>query len=97
MTWPLIFLGVLSICAGWVALPWLSHGYSSFVFSTASRTTPSLVLPDDPFHWSCRGIGHRLAYLIYYRRRSRLTRSQRQFKPLYTLLYNKWYFDELYD
>src|SRR4030067_3062033 len=32
MTVPLVILAVLSVCAGWVGIPWLTKGYSSFVF-----------------------------------------------------------------
>ncbi len=97
MTWPLIFLGVLSICAGWVALPWLSHGYSSFVFFGAEphHAEPSYFLMILSTVVAVSGIG--LAYLVYYKRSISADAIAAKFKPLYTLLYNKYYFDELYD
>ncbi len=41
------------------------------------------------------GIG--LAYLMYYRKSISPEAVAARFKPLYTFLYNKWYFDELYN
>ncbi len=95
MTGPLVLLAVLSVVAGWWAMPWLSHGYSSFVFFS------------EPHH----GVAHyglmllstlvavsgiTLAYLMYYRGSISPEKVAARFKPIYTFLYNKWYFDELY-
>jgi NADH-quinone oxidoreductase subunit L len=97
MTWPLIFLGVLSICAGWVALPWLHNGYSSFVFfgDEPHHAEPSYFLMILSTVVAVSGI--LLAYVIYYRRAISADAIAAKFKPLYTLLYNKYYFDELYN
>jgi NADH-quinone oxidoreductase subunit L len=42
-------------------------------------------------------IGLGLAYLFYMQATSLPERTARLLKPLYTFVYNKWYFDELYD
>ncbi len=96
MTYPLIFLAVLSVVAGWVGLPWLHHGFSAVVFN---------VHPHHPeFHLSyaiistiigLSGIG--LAYLMYYKRSIDPVKVGQSMKGLYTTLYNKYYFDEVYD
>lgn len=96
MTWPLIFLGFLSIFAGWVALPWLHHGYSSFVYhGEIHHAGPNYLLMLISSIVALSGIG--LAYLIYYRQSISADKLAEKFKPIYTFLYNKWYFDELYD
>ncbi len=96
MTWPLMFLAVLSVFAGWVALPWLPHGFSSFVFfGEVHHAEPSYLLMLLGTVVAVSGIG--LAYLMYYKRSISADAMAERFKPLYTLLYNKYYFDELYD
>ncbi len=97
MTGPLIFLGVLAIGAGWVALPWLHNGYSSFVFFGAEphHAEPSYFLMGLSTIVAVSGI--LLAYVIYYRKAISADAIAARFKPLYTLLYNKYYFDELYN
>jgi NADH-quinone oxidoreductase subunit L len=44
---------------------------------------------------ACGGIY--LAYLMYYKKSVDPDRLAEKFKPLYTFLYNRWYFDELYN
>jgi NADH-quinone oxidoreductase subunit L len=96
MTWPLLFLAVLSICSGWVALPWLAHGFSSFVYhGEPHHAEPEYFLMLISTLVSVGGIS--LAWLIYYRKSISADAIASKFKPLYTLLYNKYYFDELYD
>ena len=96
MTGPLIFLAVLSVFAGWVAIPWLPHGYSSFVFLKKCITRRRIWRS-----WGDRLLvglsGIFLAFLIYYKKVISADAIAERFKPIYTLLYNKCYFDELYD
>lgn len=96
MTTPLIVLGVLSVCAGWVAIPWLSHGYSSFAYLHEPHHAEahiSIMLISTLVAFS--GIG--LAYLMYIKKAISPQALGTKFKGIYTLLYNKWYFDEIYD
>jgi NADH-quinone oxidoreductase subunit L len=95
MTGPLVLLAVLSVVAGWWALPWLEHGYSSFVHYGEQH--------HEGANWLLMGIstivalsGITLAYLMYYRRSISAEKVAARFKPIYTFIYNKWYFDELY-
>ncbi|MFZ1684441.1 MAG: NADH-quinone oxidoreductase subunit L [Candidatus Zixiibacteriota bacterium] len=96
MTYPLVFLGVLSVFAGWVGMPWLEHGYSSFVhFGEVEHEGANYLLMVISTVVAVSGIG--LAYLMYYRRSLSAEAVASKFKGLYTLLYNKYYFDELYN
>jgi NADH-quinone oxidoreductase subunit L len=97
MTWPLIFLGFLSIFAGWVGLPWLSHGFSTFVYAgkEAYHAHANWLLMFVSTVVAVSGIA--LAYLMYYKKSISAEKLGARFRPIYTLLYNKWYFDEIYD
>jgi NADH-quinone oxidoreductase subunit L len=79
-----------------VALPWLAHGFSSFVYhGEPHHAEPEYFLMLISTLVSVGGIG--LAWLIYHRKTVSADAIASKFKPLYTLLYNKYYFDELYD
>ncbi|MDF1544652.1 MAG: NADH-quinone oxidoreductase subunit L [bacterium] len=95
MSYPLIFLAFLSVCAGWVGIPWLSHGFASFAyhgepyhphFSFLNAFIASAV--------ALSGIG--LAYLMYYKKSISAEKIGAMIRPLYLGSYNKWYFDEIY-
>jgi NADH-quinone oxidoreductase subunit L len=95
MTWPLAFLGFLSIFAGWVAIPWLPHGYSSFVYQgEIHHSAPNLLLMIISTIVAVSGIV--LAYYIYYKEKISADKLAETFRPIYKLLYNKYYFDEIY-
>jgi NADH-quinone oxidoreductase subunit L len=95
MTVPLMIFAVLSICAGWWGIPWLHTNYASFVFfDYPHHVKPSIILMVISLMIALSGIG--LAYLMYYKKViSPVTMAQR-FKPIYTLIFNKYYFDEFY-
>lgn len=96
MAYPLVFLAFMAIFAGWTGIPALKHSFASYVFhheayhphaDWVNYITSSIV-----------GIsGILLAWVIYYKRLISADKLMERFKPLYTLLYNKYYFDELYD
>jgi NADH-quinone oxidoreductase subunit L len=95
MTWPLIVLAFLSIFAGWVGIPWLHHGYSWFLYQgNPPEHTPSWALMVIATIVGLSGIG--LAYLIYYKKTISAEKIGSTFRPVYTLLFNKYYFDEIY-
>jgi NADH-quinone oxidoreductase subunit L len=95
MTVPLMILAVLSVCVGWWGIPWLTNGYSSFVyFGAVHHAAPNIALMLGSFIVAGSGIG--LAYLMYYKGAISPVRMAARFKPIYTFLFNKWYFDELY-
>jgi NADH-quinone oxidoreductase subunit L len=96
MTWPLMFLAGLSVCAGWVGIPGLTGWFSIFSY----HGEPYVV------HWNIPlmagsmlvGVaGITLAWLIYHKKAISADKIAATFKPLYNLSYNKWWFDELYD
>jgi len=95
MTVPLMILAVLAVCAGWWGIPWLHSGYGSFVFfEHVHHADPQVWLMLGSFIIASCGIG--LAYLMYYKRSISYEAMGDRFKEIYTLLYNKYYFDELY-
>jgi len=95
MTYPLIFLAVMSVVSGWIGLPWLHKGFAQVVYHEH---------PHHPeFHISVAlistvvalaGIG--LAYLMYYKRSIDPDKMAERFRTLHTTLLNKYYFDEVY-
>jgi NADH-quinone oxidoreductase subunit L len=97
MTYPLVFLGFLSIFAGWVGLPWLEHGFAAYVYTGGEPYHPhaNWLLMIVSTVVATSGIG--LAYLVYYRRVISADSVAAKFAPLYKLLYNKYYIDEIYE
>jgi len=99
MTYPLVFLSILAVCAGWVGLPGMYPGFSSFVF----HHEPHLAAFDVHFilmalvSLTVAGSGILLAWLMYRKGVISPDKMAARFKPLYTLLYNKYYIDEIYD
>jgi len=95
MTVPLMILAALSICAGWWGIPWLHSGYASFVFfGHPHHAEPSILLMLFSFVLASSGIY--LAYLIYYKKKISAEEIGDKFTEIYTVLLNKYYFDELY-
>ncbi|UCD16339.1 MAG: NADH-quinone oxidoreductase subunit L [Candidatus Zixiibacteriota bacterium] len=96
MTGPLTVLAFLSVFAGWVGLPWLHRGFSSFVYhDQVHHAGPHYILMIISTMVAVSGIG--LAYTIYYKKVISADALARRFKVLYKLSFNKWYFDEIYD
>jgi len=97
MTGPLTVLAFLAIFAGWVGIPWLHSGLSSFLYHGAhapEHHAPSIALMVISLTVGLSGIG--LAYLMYHKKSISAAKMGERFRPIYTLLYNKYYFDELY-
>ena len=96
MTVPLMILAVLSIFAGWWGIPWLHKGYGTFVKfgEEAHHIPPNIILMLVSL--AVAGSGIFLAYLMYYKKSISAEAMGARFKPIYTLLYNKYYFDEFY-
>jgi NADH-quinone oxidoreductase subunit L len=67
MTYPLVFLAVLSICAGWVGLPWIHKGFATFVYhGEAYEPHANYLLMAISLIVGLSGIY--LAYLMYYKK-----------------------------
>ena len=96
MTVPLMILAFLAIFAGWVGLPWLPHGFSSFVYhGDLQHHSPSYILMLVSTVVAVSGIT--LAYLMYYKKSISAAAMGERFRLLYRVLYNKYYIDEIYD
>ncbi len=96
MTYPLMFLAFLAIFAGWVGLPWLPHGFSSFVYhEEVHHAEPNYLLMLVSTIVALSGIG--LSYLMYYKKSISADAIAEKIKPLYNLSYHKFYFDEIYN
>ena len=96
MTVPLCILAFLSIFAGWVGIPWIKGGYSSFVFRHhPHHAEPNYLLMVVSTFVALSGIG--LAYLIYYKGTFSPDKLREKFKPIHKVLYNKYYVDEFYN
>ncbi len=94
MAYPLVFLAVLAVGAGWLGWPGL-HGFSSYVYQGEPYHT----------HWNLIFVavgtlvgaaGIFLAWLIYYKKAISADMLAEKFRPLHKLLYNKYYIDEIY-
>jgi len=105
MTWPLMILGVLSLCGGWIGITSLGDHWNHFlgpVFQTAAaaeqaapgRDTTEIIFTIVSLAFSLSGIG--IAYLLYIRRPKLPETLAERFRPLHTLLLRKYFVDEIY-
>jgi len=113
MTVPLVLLAIGSAFAGWLGVPrlwnlgenfraferWLEPAFASAAVEAAKEGEHAAST-----EWILMGlsvalaiIGISLARYLYCIKTEYPGRIQSRCKPLYTLLYNKWYVDELYD
>jgi len=103
---PLYVLAAGAVLAGFVAYPWFVGGDWEHFWghSIAVKATEEILhkmhdLPEWgkvlPLVMGVAGIA--VSYLYYVAVPSLPERTVRLFRPLYTLFYNKWYFDEIYD
>jgi len=96
MTIPLVVLAFLSIFSGWLGIPWLRKGYSSFVyFHEVHHLEPNFILMGFATLVALSGV--LLAYLMYYKGSISPERLKQRFGFIYKVLYNKYYFDEIYN
>jgi NADH-quinone oxidoreductase subunit L len=113
MTVPLTLLAIGSVLAGWLGTPklwnlpegfraferWLAPAFTSRAAEAAGEGTHNTSL-----EWLLMGlsvavaiVGIAVARYFYHNRPSIPDSIERSCKPLYTVLYNKWYVDEIYD
>jgi NADH-quinone oxidoreductase subunit L len=113
MTAPLTLLAIGSVLAGWLGTPklWnLPEGFRAFerwlepAFASAAVEAAREGAHNASVEWILMAlsvavaiIGIAIARYFYHTRPSIPDTIERTFKPLYTLLYNKWYVDEIYD
>ncbi len=95
MTVPLIILGVFSIFIGFVGAPFVKNGFASLVyFGHPHHAVLDYTLMIVSTLIALSGIV--LAWLIYSKKAISAEKIKTQFKPVYLLLYNKYYIDEIY-
>ena len=113
MTVPLTLLAIGSVLAGWLGTPklWnLPESFRAFERWLAPAFTSRAVVAagegahDASLEWllmtlsvAVAVIGIAVARYFYVNRPSIPDSIERSCKPLYTVLYNKWYVDEIYD
>lgn len=99
MTAPLAILAVFSALIGMVGSPFMHHAFQSFISSAhgheAESVKPDYIVMGFSTLLALLGIG--VAYLLYILNKEIVPQSiRRHFTPLYTLVSNKYYFDEMY-
>ena len=105
MTLPLIILAVPAVAAGFIAnsifdlgiIPahWMSHFLDYNRFVHVETTTFNIAIAGLSTLVALLGIG--LAYLMYISRSISPESMGRAFRPIHTLLYRKYFMDELYE
>ncbi len=97
-------LALLAALAGLVQVPGIDEAVDNFLEPTFADSRFADVHPSTGTAWTELGIGGLLgiagiglAYLIYLRRRPLRLQIRERFDALHTFLFNKWYFDELYE
>jgi NADH-quinone oxidoreductase subunit L len=104
MTTPLLILAILSVIGGWIGLPIIEGGnrFKEFL-------SPVIPLEEGAHHatgfeismmlisMGIAVIGIIIAYNFYLKNKHIPDQLSERFKGLYTLIYNKYYVDELYN
>jgi NADH-quinone oxidoreductase subunit L len=97
-------LALLAALAGLVQVPGVDEAVDKFLEPTFADSRYADVHPGTGTEWFELGIGGLLgiagiglAYLIYLRRRELRLEIRERFDAVHTFLFNKWYFDELYE
>ncbi len=108
MLFPLVILAILSLIGGWVGIPAALGGHNEIehflapVFSSSTELAEAvpvshgLELTLAAISLLTAAIGFFVAFFLYIRRPGTSTALATRFKPVYTLLENKFYIDELY-
>ena len=112
MLLPLVVLAILSVIGGWVGVPQALGGHNEIehfldpVFAVAGQAENALNA-DQVSHTLERGlaavslvtaaIGFLFAYFFYYRKPGTASALAMKVKPVYILVSNKFYVDELYN
>lgn len=95
MTVPLVILAVLSVAIGFVGAPYLQNNFFTWIYFgevVQLKIYAGVILKS--IVTAALGIG--LAWMIYYQQLLSADKLRLQFKPIYTVLHNKYYIDELY-
>ncbi|MHB1127924.1 MAG: NADH-quinone oxidoreductase subunit L [Bacillota bacterium] len=95
MTIPLMVLGVLAVVAGFIGAPFVEHGFASYVyFDEPHHPAPNYLIMILSNVLALSGIF--LAWLVYGKQVISAEATKQKLLPIYSILYNKFYIDELY-
>ncbi len=104
MTIPLLLLALGAAGAGWVGIPPLLGGGEHFAEYIAPVVGHPVGEATHVEEWMTMGLsvlvglaGIITAWVFYLRKREIPVRLAETFQPIYRVLWNKYYFDELYD
>lgn len=95
MTVPMVVLAVLSVVAGWIAIPGVGPGFAKIGGFDLHHLHINWSAMGTSFLVVLMGIG--VAWAIYSRRFVESRSIYNTFKPISKLLENKWYVDEIYN
>jgi NADH-quinone oxidoreductase subunit L len=97
-------LGFLSLFGGAVQIPGIDDAVERFLHGSFLDSTLYESVPSIAADWEGLAVGGTVAivgiaaaYLIYVARPGTTAALTRRFRPVHTFLFNKWYFDELYN
>ena len=111
MLLPLVVLAFLSVVGGWIGIPAVFHGGNHFehfldpVFAATAVSGPALNADSESHSLEAilavvsvvvALIGLGIAYLFYYRKPGTAASIAAKLSPIYTVVANKFYVDELY-
>lgn len=96
MTVPLVILAFFSVVAGWVGTPWANFWGEWIYFGHPHHSGPNYIVMLGSVILALLGI-----YLAYYfycadREKGKVKELTRRYQGIHTLLYNKYYIDEIY-
>jgi NADH-quinone oxidoreductase subunit L len=101
---PMAVLAVLAVVGGLVAVPGLTDGVEHFLEPTFAASRYVHERPPESEQLTGLVIGGVLsllgiaaAYFVYVRRPGIARAARERLAPVHAFLFNKWYFDELYD
>jgi NADH-quinone oxidoreductase subunit L len=97
-------LALLSIVGGILLVPGLTHSLEEWLHPTFEESPYLEQIPEAGTEWAGLGgggvlaiLGILVAYSLYMRRRGVTLRLRDRARRVHAFLFNKWYFDELYD
>lgn len=95
MTVPLGILAIFSIVVGFIGAPFFKTGFGAFIYyGEPHHPVPDLTIMILSSVIALSGI--LLAWAIYYKKYLSASKIKNAFKPIYTILENKYYIDEIY-
>jgi NADH-quinone oxidoreductase subunit L len=95
MTAPLVVLAFFSVTIGWINIPHLFEGFGHFVHFEGAhhlKFSPTVAVVSTLIAVA----GLLLGTAMYYWKSIPVDFLSKRFPPIYRLLYNKWYIDEIY-